>query len=59
MTLMRWIRNNLGLFRRVIVLRGVTKEMWTEEGLDKMCKELDEEGYDVIVVPEGVDVEVR
>ncbi len=58
MSLMSWIRRNIGIFRKTIILTGIDKELFIEEGFDRMVSELVDEGYDVIVVPDGVHVEV-
>jgi len=58
MSLMSWIRRNVGIFRKIIVLKGIDRDVFVEEGFDKMVSELVDEGYDIIVVPDGVHVEV-
>lgn len=56
MSLMSWIRRNLGLFRRTIIVRGMTHDLYKE--MENMWKELDREGYDVILIPEDLTVEI-
>ncbi len=58
MSLMSWIRRNIGIFRKTIILTGIDKGLFIEEEFDRIVSELADEGYDVIVVPDGVHVEV-
>jgi len=54
MTLLSWIRNKIGIFRKIIVIEGLDYETYKDS--EEMIDNLKKEGYDVIILPEDVNV---